>query len=279
MAAQPAPRAGVYVYGIFPPDVELAGQQAGVGEPPGLLRIIRSGELAALVSDVDLASPLGTPDDLRAHQQILDRCAAALPVLPLRFGAVLASDDAVADELLEPHREEFSATLGELEGHAQYLVRGRYAEDAILAEVLAEHPRAQQLRDQIRDADPAATREARISLGEIVGQAITGKRAADTRELVDRMAGIGAASVVRDPTHDLDAVHVGVLLDADQAGALDEIIADLAARWNGRVDLRVLGPMAAYDFVGGLREPGDVAAAAAVPARSGPDPVGRGDPR
>ena len=147
MAAEQGPaQAGVYIYGIFPPDIELSGEQAGVGDPPGLLRLVRSGDLAALVSEVDLTRPLGTPGDLRAHQEILDRSAAALPVLPLRFGAVMAGDDAVARELLEPHEEEFTAVLAELEGRAEYVVRGRYDQDVILAEVLAENPEAERLR-------------------------------------------------------------------------------------------------------------------------------------
>ena len=251
MAAEAGPaQAGVYVYGIFPPDIELSGEQAGVGDPPGLLRLVRSGDLAALVSEVDLTRPLGTPGDLRAHQEILDRSAAALPVLPLRFGAVMAGDDAVARELLEPHEEEFTAVLAELEGRAEYMVRGRYDQDVILAEVLAENPEAERLRRAIRDADPDASRDARITLGELVSQAITSKRETDTQVLGDRLAGLCVASLVREPTHDLDAVHVAFLLDEDQAGKLDEVIADLADRWDGRVELRVLGPMAAYDFVG-----------------------------
>lgn len=243
-------QAGVYVYGIFPSDIELAGEQSGVGDPPGLLRLICSGDLAALVSEVDLASPLGAPEDLRAHQEILDRSAAAVPVLPMRFGAVLASDDAVASELLEPHREEFAAALGELEDRAEYVVKGRYDQDAILAEVLADDPEAERLRGEIRGADPAITRDARIALGERLSQGIAARREADTRALGDRMNGLCAASLVRDPTHDLDAVHVAFLIDVDQAGQLDEVVADLAAQWGGRVNLGVLGPMAAYDFVG-----------------------------
>jgi hypothetical protein len=251
MAAEAAPvQAGVYIYGIFPADVELSGEQSGVGTPPGLLRLVRGGEVAALVSEVDPANPLGTPDDLRAHQSILDRSAAVLPVLPMRFGAVMTSDDAVVSELLEPHQEEFAAALSGLEGHAEYVVKGRYDEDAILAGVLAGSPEAQQLRAQIRDADPAATRTARIALGELISQAITARREADTRTLGDRMAGLCSASLVREPTHDLDAVHVAFLLSQDQAGGLQEAIDDLASQWNGRVRLRVLGPMAAYDFVG-----------------------------
>lgn len=248
-AAEPAPaQAGVYVYGIFPGDVELAGEQAGVGDPPGLLRLVRGADLAALVSEVDLARPLGTPDDLRAHQQILDRSAAVLPVLPMRFGAVMTSDEAVVSELLEAHREEFAAALDGLEGYAQYVVKGRYDQDVILAEVLAGDPEAERLRTRIGGVDPAATRDARIALGELVSRAVTARREADTRALGNRLNGLSAASLVRDPTHELDAVHVALLLDASQAGQVEEVIADLASLWNGRVELRLLGPMAAYDF-------------------------------
>lgn len=251
VAEESAPaQAGVYVYGILPPDIELSGEQGGVGEPPGLLRLIHGSNLAALVSDVDLGRPLGTPGDLRAHQEILDQCAAALPVLPMRFGAVMASDDAVADELLEPHHEEFAAALDGLEGRAQYVVKGRYDEDMILAEVLADSPQAEQLRRAIADADPVATRDARIALGELISLAIAARREADTRALGDQMEGFCAASLVRDPTHELDAVHVAFLLDEEQARRQSEVMATLSEQWGGRVQLRVLGPMAAYDFVG-----------------------------
>jgi hypothetical protein len=57
-------------------------------------------------------------------------------------------------------------------------------------------------------------------------------------------------SFVRDPTHELDAVHVAFLLEESQADELERVAEDLASRWQGLVQLRVLGPMAPYDFVG-----------------------------
>src|SRR5690349_13439315 len=87
---------GIYVYGIVPGDVELNQGVTGVGDPPGEVRLVRSGDLAALVSDVKTDNPLGTPEDLQVHQEILDATCASAPVLPSRFGAVLSSDDAVA---------------------------------------------------------------------------------------------------------------------------------------------------------------------------------------
>jgi Gas vesicle synthesis protein GvpL/GvpF len=242
---------GIYVYGIFPGDIELVGERTGVGDPPAKLRVVRSGDLAAVVSEVDLARALGSPDDLMTHESILDSSAADMPVLPMRFGAVLASEDAVASELLDEHHDEFAAALGELDGRAEYVVKGRYVEQAVLEAVLSENPQAARLREKIRGVDADATRDARIQLGEIIGQAITSKRAEDTRVLGDRMAGHCVASLVREPTHEWDAVHVAFLVDTGQEEELVQAIEGLAGTWAGRVELRLIGPIAAYDFVGG----------------------------
>jgi Gas vesicle synthesis protein GvpL/GvpF len=241
---------GIYVYGILPADVEMTSEVPGVGDPPGQVRVVRSGGLAALVSEVDLAGQLGSPDDLMAHEEILDATAADVPVLPLRFGAVLTSEDAVADDLLAANHDEFAAALHELEDRAQYTVKGRYVEQAILDEVLSESKRAARLRDKIRGKDADATREERIQLGEIINEAVTAKRTEDTRALGDAMEGHCVASVVREPTHELDAVHVAFLVDADQERELEQAIENLARDWQGRIKVRLLGPMAAYDFVG-----------------------------
>ena len=244
------PETGIYVYGILPADIELTSEMPGVGDPAGQVRVVRSDGLAALVSEVDVAQPLGSPQDLAAHQQIVDATAAAVPVLPARFGSVLANEEAVAEELLAANHDEFDDALKELEGRAQYVVKGRYVEQAILREVLSENRQAARLADRLRDADPDATRDTRIKLGEILNDAVAAKRHKDTHALGHAMDGHCVASVVREPTHELDAVHVAFLVAADGASEMQQAIEDLARDWEGRTEVRLLGPMAAYDFVG-----------------------------
>ncbi len=245
----------VYVYGILPGDIELTSKMHGVGDPPSEVRVVRSGDLAALVSEVDLSNPLGSPGDLAAHEEILDASAADAPVLPMRFGAVVASEDPVAHDLLEDHRGEFARALDELDGLAQYVVKGRYVEQAILREILSENKHAARLQDQVRGASPDASRDARIQLGEIINNAVTQKREKDTHTLGKAMAEHCEASLVRDPTHELDAVHVAFLVRVGQEKEVERVVEDLGAKWEGRVGLRLLGPMAAYDFIG-VTEPG-----------------------
>jgi Gas vesicle synthesis protein GvpL/GvpF len=239
-----------YVYGMVPGNVELNPGIQGVGDPPGEIRLVRAGDLAALVSDVDITRPLGTPEDLQAHEEILDAVVTESPVLPLRFGAVLTSEDAVAEELLEANHDEFAAALRQLEGCAQYVIRGRYAESAILDEILSGNSAAARLRDQIRGADPDASREERIKLGELINNAVADKRQADTSLLLSAVQDQCVASVVRAATHELDAVYVAFLVETDRVAELEEMLTDLGGRWAGRVELSIIGPMAAYDFVG-----------------------------
>jgi Gas vesicle synthesis protein GvpL/GvpF len=241
---------GVYVYGIMPGGIEVESGATGVGDPPGEVRAIRHRDLVALVSDVRLDGPLGRAEDLVTHEELLDSSSAYVPVLPLRFGAVVSDDDAVTAELLGPHHDEFAAALRQLEGQAEYVVRGRYIEQAVLQEVLAGSPQAARLAEQLRDADPDATRSQRIELGEFINNAVTAKRDADNRTLGKALSGHVTASVIRPPTHELDAVYGAFLVETDKADELREAVGRLAEEWRDRIELRLLGPLAAYDFTG-----------------------------
>ena len=241
---------GIYVYGILPADIEVAVGIPGVGENPGLLRDVRFDGLAALISEVDSSGRLGSPDDLRAHREILDATAAEVPVLPLRFGTILTSEDAVAEDLLAAHHDEFTAALDQLEGRTEFQVKGRYVKDAVLGEVLSQNKQAAGLRDAIQGKDPDVSRNARIELGQLLSQAVKARREEDTRTLRQAMERLCVASVAREPAHELDAVHVAFLVAVDQESELERAFEDLAHEWEGRIDVQLLGPMAAYDFAG-----------------------------
>jgi hypothetical protein len=246
----PETETAVYIYGILPGDVAFQEQPAGIGDPPSPVRLVPYRDIAALVSDVDLARPLGTADDLLIHEELLDASAAAMPVLPLRFGAVVASEDSVVAELLEPYYEEFSTVLAELEGFQEYIIKGRYVQDAIFMEILTEDPQAAALAAQTFDTDPAASHDGRIQLTELVSERLADKRALDSQQLGDALAARASTSAVRPPADELEAVHTAFLVKATDADQMVSAAQELAAGWEGRIELRIVGPVAAYDFVG-----------------------------
>jgi hypothetical protein len=241
------PEQGWYVYGIVESDVEVVPGRTGVADAP--VDIARDKRLCALVSTIELDRPLGTPEDLHAHKDLLDATAVDAPVLPFRFGAVLDSKEAVVEELLEPHEEEFANALRELDGKAQYVVRARYVEQAILREILSENSRAARLREKIGPDPGESSRTQQIQLGEIINAAVEAKRDRDTEALVELLQPVSVTINIRPPTHELDAAHVAFLERIEEHSDVEDALTGLAEKWAGRANVRLLGPMAAYDFV------------------------------
>jgi hypothetical protein len=237
------------VYGVVPADVELEPDVYGIGDPPVPVEVVRHGDIAALVSEIDLSQPIGRPDDLQAHQQLLDAAVHDTPVLPLRFGAVVASREAVEHEFLDEHEHEFAEALDALAERVQYVLRARYQEDVVLREVLDENGTVASLAEQIRGGDEVATRNLRIEFGELVNTAVAAKRDDDTAVLLDLLSASAVEIAVRPPTHELDAAYLALLVERDRQHDFQSDVDGIAREWQDRVTFRLLGPMAAYDFV------------------------------
>ncbi len=60
-------------------------------------------------------------------------------------------------------------------------------------------------------------------------------------------------------------MHAAFLVEAHGAERLQQVLTKLAADWDGRVELQLIGPLAAYDFVGTAPPSSQSAAAAAAP--------------
>lgn len=238
-----------YVYGIAKADTEIDDDVLGVGDPPSMVSLVRHGDIAALVSQISPDKPLGSPEDMTAHARVLDGVAAKAPVLPLRFGAVLTDTDAVDSELLAKNHDGFLTALREFDGKAEFVVKGRYREQVVLREVLDENEQARKLRADLAGTDEMATRDQRIALGEMVNTGVAAKRVEDTERIVDALESNGFTTGLREPTHELDAVHVACLADIDRQADLERLVGEYADDWGDRIDLRLLGPLAPYDFV------------------------------
>lgn len=242
---------GWYVYGIVPSDVEVVEGANGITDAP--VEVVRSGDIAALVSRVNLDRPLGTKSDVVSHKEILDSVAMAAPVLPVRFGSVVASRTGVVKELLEPHHDEFGGALRELTGKIQFVIRARYVEPPIIREILDANPAAAQLREQIGGDTSEATRDLQLRLGELIYKAIEAKRTADCGVVMEAVSKVTDTTSLREPSHELDAAHMAVLVDARQGSELEKVLNDVAGQWNGRANVSLFGPEAPYDFVVTMR--------------------------
>lgn len=247
-AVVPAP---CYVFGIIPADRARADpppwhdaeRAAGIGR----VRPVTAGPIAAVVGSPPTDRPLGRAADLRLHDRVLATLVSAgTPVLPFRFGAVLASEQAVVDDLLTPHRERLRKALDRVRGRVQYTVRVTYEQDAVLREVLAAHPEIAALR-----GDPARSDlGGQIRLGRLVVAALESHRSGDADTVMGALQRVAVQVRAHAPGPPDEVLHAAALVDVRHRQRFERTVEDVGRRSAGRLRLRLVGPLAPYDFAG-----------------------------
>ncbi|WP_217139913.1 GvpL/GvpF family gas vesicle protein [Streptomyces sp. AC627_RSS907] len=237
-----------YVYGITAGShPSLPDGVGGVGEPPSEVRILKEGELAAVVSD----APEGLRPkrrELLAHQNVLSAVGEAGCVLPMRFGSVAPDDEAVTAVLAE-RAEHYRERLGALDGRVEYNIKANHVEEAVLHHVMAEHPEIRALAESNRKSG-GGSYEDKIRLGEMVAAAVKGKEAEDATTL-ERALEPAADAVSVGPESTGWLANVSFLVGRDSAeeflAAVERVRTEMP-----HLEVRVNGPLPPYSFV----EPG-----------------------
>ncbi|MFG1931872.1 GvpL/GvpF family gas vesicle protein [Mycobacterium sp. NPDC048908] len=236
-----------YVYGLVSADTELPPNLSGLG-PSGRVSTIAYERIAAIVSDVPADRPLGTRDDLLAHESVVDTVAERSAVLPMRFPAVV-EEAGVVQELLAPHQERFVEALARLEGLVQFTLKARYEKDAVLREIAETNEEIMALRERVRDLPEDASYYDRIRLGELVVTAMEQRRDDDGRQVLDRLAPMVTDISTRPLGEPDEVLNAAFLVARDHTKEFDDAVEEVGRDLAGRVRFRLLGPLAPYDFV------------------------------
>jgi len=236
-----------YVYGIVPADVRLPEGLTGTGG--GSVTMVRHGDLAGVISEIPVDGALGTREDLLAHENVVAALSEKATLLPFRFGAVVSTATAVVDEMIAPYHEWLAGVLDDLVGRAEFVVSGTYVQETVLREILAEDPEVMRLRESLRGVPDDAGYYDRVRLGELIVQALDVKRGADTAELAHALRPYAVDVAVREPPDEDTAADVAFLVADEERPRFERAVDELGYRWADRVRLRLIGPLAPYDFV------------------------------
>ncbi|WP_406433886.1 GvpL/GvpF family gas vesicle protein [Streptomyces sp. NBC_01589] len=235
----------VYVYSIVAAThpQRLDGLD-GVGNPPTILRTVKTDKLAAVVGDA--------PEDLRpkrrdlgAHQAVQERLLADGTVLPLQFGFTTLDDDAVR-AVLEERKDEFAERLRALEGCVEYHLKAAQDEDALLRQILLESDEARGLNEEIRSGNSSP--DLSLALGELVSREVQERQDRLAAGVLDALRGFAREERSSQATGN-DFLNVSFLVERDKEQSFLGEEQGLAKELGEDFDLRLLGPLPAYSFV------------------------------
>lgn len=240
---------GYYVYGVVRAEPGRVPEGL-VGVDRVTVRTVEHGPVAAVVGVIALDRPPGRRADLVAHGEVLDRLAGSGPVVPVRFGSVMTDPQSVVEELLAPDEDHFVTLLDELSGRTQYNLRASYHEPVVLAEVVEGDPEIAGLRERTRDLPDDSAYGARVRLGELVARAMDDKRAFDAEVILEATLPYVAAHSLRAGGGLDQLLDVALLVDDERRADFEEQLEALAESVHERIRMRLVGPVAPYDFVG-----------------------------
>jgi hypothetical protein len=236
-----------YVYGVT--WAGAARRQAGAGIDEADVESIHFEDLAALTSPVDNPKVRARRRDLMTHSEVLGAALEDGTVLPLNFGTVFESREAVVRDFLKPRADELRKLLRKLEGRVELSVKAFYREEAILAEVVRENPRIARLRESARSGPEAATYGLRIELGELVAAELRARARRDAQAILKRVRPLAVAVEVEEEPVEHQVLRASFLVAREQVGAFDEAMDELAGREEGRIHFKYLGPLPPHSFV------------------------------
>ncbi|KAB2811467.1 hypothetical protein F9L07_06135 [Pimelobacter simplex] len=187
--------------------------------------------------------------ELLHHHAVLDALAARGATVPVRFGTIAPDRAGVVDFLSEQH-DRLAATLDALTGRRQLNLRATYVEDAVLADLVVSDPEIRALRERTRDVGEDASYPDRIRLGELVARGLAERGARDADVLLGSVEPLVADLRVRSEPAGTQLLDVALLVDDVRTPHLLDRLEELAEANHELIRLRLVGPMAAYDFAG-----------------------------
>jgi len=184
--------------------------------------------------------------DLRAHWRVLDEAFEQGVVLPVRFGTVVASRDAVRREVLDPNAARFSELMEQMSGMVQLNVKGQYDEEALLKEIVLSSPKVARLRQRVQGQGSAPTPD-QLALGQLVEQEIASAREGDRAAVREALEPLAVRVRDEDVAHP-SAFSVAFLVNRDAMDDFGRAVAGLRAHFGERIELRFTGPLPPFSF-------------------------------
>jgi Gas vesicle synthesis protein GvpL/GvpF len=238
---------------VIPAGADLKELERRRDRLPGDVRVVKSGNLGAIVGDAPGNDAKATRDQALAHARVLEMAVLDAPVVPFRFGTVV--DGAVDTELLEARHDELTQLLESIRDDVQMTLKASYRDDVVMREIVEGHPKIAQLREQTRRGDEVVTRDLRLRLGELVSIALEQLRQHDAEAILDRLRPFVVSSAVEALESEYMVLNAPFLMERRRMHEFEEAAGIVAEDQAERMRFTLHGPMPAFDFINGDQLP------------------------
>jgi hypothetical protein len=240
---------GTYIYGIVHAEPFTNGDAQfhaqAIGGPENPVRILRFGDLAALVSDVPARRLDVKRELLLAHESVILEAMERSDIVPLSFGTIAHNDEEVIEKLLRASFEELHQQLEAIQGCVELDLKVLWNRERLFEEVVAENDRIRALRETIASAPV----NEQIELGQLTSEVIAGKSDQEGEAILDELEPLAVEVKLNRLLTDMMVLNASFLVEKARLAEFDQHVNDLTVTEEGRLVFRYAGPVPPYHFV------------------------------
>lgn len=242
---------GTYLYAIMAGDIDLSLGQLGLPRGQVEVTIAPADGLSAVVSEYtgpvfgDL-SRQQILNCLALHQRVVERAMQVRPLLPVKFGTVLASRDESAT-VLRRWKDYLAAALERI-GHAVEIeLVATWDLQRELSEI-GRQPEIVAIAAEALKLPPEKRLAARIQVGKLLKEALDRRREDYGRQALRELASCSLDVQPNLLSSDELVLNFAFMVDRDRLGEFEGRVEQLDALFDDCLTFRCIGPLPPYSF-------------------------------
>jgi len=241
-----AQAAGKYLYAVTARAQERTYDVAGIDGAP--VYAVCNGVVAAVVSDCSRQKVRPERAHLAAHQGVLRRLMLEGAVLPVAFGIIADSLEAVRD-MLEHNGKAFREQLERVAGKVEMGLKVVWDVPNIFEYFIDHHPELRAARNRLLGGNHEPRQEDKIELGQFFEQVLNEDREAHFARIEEVLGPCCEAIKRSNPRQVREVVNLSLLVEQRRQKELEEAVLAAAKLFDNNYAFDLNGPWAPHNFV------------------------------
>jgi hypothetical protein len=209
---------------------------------------IAEGRLAAVVSGLTGSKVRPERANLRAHQSVLKCLIDDTTPLPMAFGTVAASPEAI-HKILVHNRRAFEEQLARVAGKVEMGLRVTWDVPNIFEYFVNTHTELRLARDRLMGARHELTQEEKIELGRMFDRLLNEDREDHTARVESVLAPLCAEFKASPCRNEQEVINLACLVKRDAQEAFSAGVFAAAKLFDNHFSFDYSGPWAPHNFV------------------------------
>jgi hypothetical protein len=247
---------GKYIYGIIETKAERNFGPIGIGGEGDEVTTIGYRDLSMVISNSPMTRYVVSPENLLAHEKVVEEVMKEFTVLPVRFCTIASNADEVRN-LLDRRYKEFKNLLKDIDHKVELGVKGLWRNmDRIFKEILQENHEIKRLKERVlnntgkrKNASSKTPIEIKVELGKVVEEALKRKNDEEAQKIVGALRRTAFLYRLNKTIGNEMFVNAAFLVDRGREKEFDNIMEDLSEEYRERSTFMYAGPLPPYNFV------------------------------